>query len=293
MDSYSSEDFQRDASHCVGLIDRYGSNYKFATRMFPRDMRVATYILYAFLRYTDEIVDEIDPDKTGGQRYQELDNWYSDVALGIQAQSPIARAYAYIANQYHFENEWTDAFLWAMKQDLTKETYQTYQATETYMFGSAVVVGYMMTNIIGFDDSVEADVVFSHARALGEAMQLANFLRDIKEDYLDRNRVYLPQEDLQTYGITINDLLGETYSEQAQDFMKNSIAKCRVLFEHANEGVNYLGPAGRPAVAASSMAYERVLDLIEKNNFVSDPKKCRVSRWHKLYFLLKAYLMKA
>jgi len=285
------EQFDNDAAQCVGLINQYGSNYRFATLLFPKDMQIATYVLYAFLRYTDEIVDEIDPTRTDQQRYEQLDTWYADVSLKENARSPIARAFAYISKIYNFDGAWVDAFLWAMKQDLTKETYETYADMEKYMFGSAVVVGFMMTNIIGFDDSVDSEKVYDHARALGEAMQLANFLRDIKEDAIDRNRVYLPQQDLRAYGITIDNLLTDSYDEKTTTFMKDTIQKCRELFIHANKGIAYLEKEGRLAVAASSTTYERVLDLIEKNHYVADPQKCRVPKWYKLFALVKGYFL--
>lgn len=282
--------FQKDASVCIDLINHYGSNYKFATLFFPRNMRIATYVLYAFLRYTDEIVDEIDISQTNEERYEQLDAWYTDVAQKHNATSPIARAFWYIAEQYHFQDDWALDFLRIMKQDLSVARYETYADTEAYMYGSAVVVGHMMTHIIGFDTSIPASTVYAHARSLGEAMQLANFLRDIKEDVLDRSRVYLPQEDLHTYGITIDHLLADTYDGQTQKFMKYQIQRCRALFDHAHKGIRFLHRAGRPAVAASSIAYERILDLIENNNYVADPQRCHVSSLYKLWSLIRAYL---
>lgn len=84
-----------------------------------------------------------------------------------------------------------------MLLDTEKFRYDNYTELQSYMYGSAMVVGEMMCYVIGsFDERA-----LPHAMALGEAMQLTNFLRDVQEDYKDLHRIYMPLEDLQLFGL--------------------------------------------------------------------------------------------
>lgn len=103
------------------------------------------------------------------------------------------------------EQEWVEIFLAAMKSDCEWVDYTNYEQLQTYMVGSAEVVGLMMCQIIGYP-SQDKEKVFYHARKLGEAMQYTNFLRDIKEDWLDRQRIYIPQDRLASFGLDHNDI---------------------------------------------------------------------------------------
>ena len=83
-----------------------------------------------------------------------------------------------------------------MQMDITVTEYQTYADLEHYMYGSAAVIGLQMVPILEPLDPRAA----GHAQTLGEAFQLSNFIRDVAED-LRRGRVYLPQEDLDRFGV--------------------------------------------------------------------------------------------
>ena len=87
-------------------------------------------------------------------------------------------------------------FLASMQMDITVTGYQTYADLQVYTRGSAMVIGLMMLPVLGPLSPAAAP-----AEALGEAFQMSNFIRDVGED-LARGRVYLPQEDLDRFGVT-------------------------------------------------------------------------------------------
>ena len=107
------------------------------------------------------------------------------------------RAYANTVRVCGIAPEDIAAFMKSMKMDTRVFRYRTYEDLEVYTYGSAAVVGLMMCRVVGVADG-RAD---RHAEALGVAMQLSNFLRDIGEDWR-RGRVYLPLEDLERFGYT-------------------------------------------------------------------------------------------
>jgi phytoene synthase len=60
-----------------------------------------------------------------------------------------------VKNQYQIPHDWIQSFFDAMRQDLTKNLYENYAEVQEYMYGSAEVVGLMMTKIIGYDGTKE------------------------------------------------------------------------------------------------------------------------------------------
>ena len=111
---------------------------------------------------------------------------------------PILHITAQTWRNYEIPFEYSTAFIDAMIQDTHVSRYETYADLERYMYGSAAAVGLMMGHVIGFSDPVALE----HAKKLGYAMQLSNFLRDIEEDYFQRGRVYLPQDELAEYSLS-------------------------------------------------------------------------------------------
>jgi 15-cis-phytoene synthase len=95
-----------------------------------------------------------------------------------------------LAKKYTFERSRIEAFFDAMRMDTHSDRYETYEQLQTYMYGSAEVIGLMMTQLIGYKG--EKEQVFWYAKKLGEAMQYTNFLRDVCEDRRDHGRVYMP-----------------------------------------------------------------------------------------------------
>ena len=191
MTDYS--EYLYDVEFCRQIQSKNGKSYYFATKLFPKDIRSATYILYAFFRTPDEIVD--NPQNSDSQIIKdELIKWKTkwEEAKIEKSDNPVLRATANLFKKYKIPNEYADAFLLAMVQDIEKKRYKNYQELENYVYGSAAVVGLMMTYVIGYTEPNALE----YAKKLGYAMQLTNFLRDIDEDYVNRNRIYMPQDEL-------------------------------------------------------------------------------------------------
>ena len=265
------------------IIKRYGTGYYRATFLFPREIREATWTYYTFVRLPDEIVD----GQAVTDREQKLAVWiqeWSDVASGTKVSDNDAlHAFKRVTDEYHIPLEYSLSFLKSMQQDLTVSRYATYKELQEYMYGSAVVVGYTMSHIIGFTDGA-----LPYAKALGEAFQMTNFLRDIKDDYDERGRIYIPQEDMDRFGVTEAHILNGVVDDAWQSLMKFEIARTRALYERGVAGIALLHPRGRRAVYAAALIYREILDQIEKSNYESFSHRIVVSPFRKTVLLLKA-----
>lgn len=120
------------------------------------------------------------------------------------------------------------------------------------------------------------------ALSLGVAFQLTNILRDVGEDAVKRGRVYLPQEDLERFGVTEDQLFEQRVDENYVNMMKFQIARARMYYERARRGVFMLAPESRLPVQTSLDAYGKILDKIEENGFDSLTRRAYVDKWEKL-----------
>jgi 15-cis-phytoene synthase len=120
------------------------------------------------------------------------------------------------------------------------------------------------------------------ALSLGVAFQLTNILRDVGEDAKDRGRVYLPQEDLEKFGVTEDQIFARKVDENYVNMMKFQIARARMYYERARRGVFMLAPESRLPVQSSLDAYGRILDKIEENGYDSLTTRAYVDKWEKL-----------
>ena len=270
------------------ITKKFGTSYYFATHFLPSDLRQATYALYSFFRIPDEIVDSSGYDQEK-DILAELEDWekmWQKAYVGETTIYPILNLTAQVFKKYDIPYQYSLDFLKAMKQDVYITRYDTYQDLKNYMYGSAVVVGLMMTYIIGFNN----DKALDYAPYLGEAMQLTNFIRDIGEDYKDRGRIYLPQKDMLKYNVQEIDIENNKITLEFIELIKFEIKRARDLYRKSDKGLKYLNKRGRFAVIMASRMYEAILDKIEQNNYNVLTKRARTSKREKIYILGKSAL---
>src|SRR5215203_5914921 len=208
---------------CRKITKKYGTSFYFATQFFPKEMRNGIYAIYAFARIPDEIVD--DPHKTDRnaamvEMREWRDHWQRSMAAG-SSDDEVMNAIVFAFRKYEIPVEYGEAFLKSMFQDEDKTTYRDYGELEDYMYGSAGVIGLMVTRAVGHS----SDDAFEYAKKLGYAFQLTNFLRDIREDYDELGRVYMPQDELAKFKLSNADISTQVYDERFIDFMKWQIER--------------------------------------------------------------------
>ena len=265
---------------CRSVEKAHSKTYYFSTSLLPKEVRPHVHALYAFMRYADEIVD--NPGTTPlDEQLASLEAFEEDTLASVSGEyvppNPILRAFANTVLVRNIGPGLIKAFMKSMKMDTHVFRYPTYEDLEEYTYGSAAVVGLMMCRVIGVTDE-EAD---PHAEALGVAMQLTNFLRDVKEDWV-RGRVYLPLEDLERLGYAEEELGRGVVDGRFVALMRLEISRARALYRLADEGIRYI-PRGRkyPVVVARRL-YEGILDRIEAQGYDVFTERAQTSLPYKL-----------
>ncbi|AHG00079.1 geranylgeranyl-diphosphate geranylgeranyltransferase [Halostagnicola larsenii XH-48] len=266
---------------------RTGKTFYLATRFLPERVRHATHVLYAFFRIADEVVDDANgaPPAEQAARLESL----RAQALGEQPpEDDVLIAFDQLRDRYDIADREIDVFIDAMKTDIETNRYERYADLEAYMRGSAASVGVMMTAIMEPD---EPDLARPHAVKLGEAFQMTNFLRDVREDVLERDRIYLPLESLREHGVDQGAVENLAFSDAFASVMQSELKRTERLYREGVAGIRYLPKDCQLPVLLAAVLYaehHRVIraqdyDVLNREPSLSPSRKlwCLArTRWH-------------
>jgi phytoene/squalene synthetase len=209
-----------------------------------KKIQAPIYDIYGFVRFADEIVDTFhEHDKAGLLSKFKIET-YEAISSKISL-NPILNSFQRTVNQYNIDHALIDAFFKSMEFDLGKSSYDSDGYAE-YIYGSAEVVGLMCLYVFCNGDKKSYEYLKPSAQSLGAAFQKVNFLRDVKADYQQLNRVYFP-------GVDFNSFTSEMKSDIERDIEKD--------FEHAYTGILQLPLNSRFGVY---LAYKYYLSLFKK-----------------------------
>lgn len=238
----------------------HSKSFHFATALLPEEKRSAVRALYAFCRTVDDIVDDVELKK---DRDFELDYWRNVSENASTSTSDlVASAWADAIVRYHIPRHYAQQLIDGVARDMSQTRYQTFDDLATYCYGVASTVGLMSMYIVGFKNNKAVP----YAIKLGVALQMTNILRDVGEDYRN-GRLYLPREELVTYGIREEDIAAGRVTDSWRQFMKFQIERTRQLYAESWAGVKLLEREGQLAVGAASVFYSAILDDIEKHDY--------------------------
>lgn len=298
-------EYVSDVSFCRKIHQEYGKSFYFGTKLLSRSEHDATCILYAFFRYPDEYVDTHFADQKEValaklERWSDLWNkcYAGETFDAHDDERKILRATSYIFHTYNIPFEYGKAFLAAMIQDTNKERYDTYADLVEYMYGSAAIVGLMMTYVICANDprfkndDVYRENLLLKARALGEAFQLTNFLRDVGEDMSTRGRIYIPLEDMKTFDVSEEDIKNKKMTPGFIALMKYEIERARDIYKEADLGISMLPRRAARGIKIARVLYSKILDRIEDNNYDVLTSRAHLSFFEKILITIPLLIKK-
>jgi phytoene synthase len=274
------------AGYCRKLVTKSQSNFYYAFLFLPPERRAALDAVYAFCRLVDDVVDEEAPttEKTAGlERWRrELDAVYA----GATPTHPVTEGLRRAVEHFPIRRQDMADIIDGCAMDVAQDRYDTWEALRTYCYRVASAVGLMCIEIFGHS----SEDARRYAIDLGIALQLTNIIRDVAED-ARRGRVYLPQEDLERFGVTEAELTSTTGAP--------SEAVVRLLRFEANRARNHylraraaIGPEEkRRLVVAEIMGdiYFALLEEIEANGYDVFRGKARVRRRRKMAIAVRNF----
>ncbi len=261
-------------------IFRAGSTtFYWSAYFFPRAVREDVYKLYSFVRIADDYVDVMPQQakafyalRTSWQTAQADDAFDTTPSPKDTVDQRIIKNIVGLTRKYTFEPDWIMAFLDAMQSDLEDKAYATPDDTAQYIYGSAEVVGLMMSRILGLP--TEAD---TFAKAQGRAFQWINFIRDVAEDTA-LGRAYFPASDLKKFGLkSVNVTEAATHPEQFAAFMRSQINHYRRWQEEAEQYYRSIPRRMRISLQVAAQMYEWTAAVIEADPSIVFGRKVKPS----------------
>lgn len=237
----------------------YSTSFNLAVKMLSPKIQNSIHAIYGFVRFADEIVDTFhDFDKETLLKEFEID--LQKALKNRISLNPILNSFQDVVHKFDIEYDLIDAFLKSMRADLDKEVYANKQEYESYIYGSADVVGLMCLKVFVGGDKGMYDHLKYSAMKLGSAFQKVNFLRDLKDDTELLNRTYFPQ-------LARKEINSHTKSAIIQEIERD--------FEEAYVGVKQLPLEAKFGVYTAYIYYKQLLHKIKKLN-VEDIKQSRI-----------------
>ncbi len=252
----------------------YSTSFSLGIRSLDRSLRDPIHAIYGFVRFADEIVDTFH----GHDKATLLERFREDTHTAIRegiSLNPILHSYQHVVNTFGIEAELHDIFLDSMAMDLTTNVHDQ-GSYETYILGSAEVVGLMCLRVFCNGDDASYQRLRPSAMKLGSAFQKVNFLRDLKDDQQQLGRSYFP-------GIDLRDLDHRSKQHIEQDIQAD--------FDAALIGIRQLPSGARFGVY---MAYAYYIALFNKIKALPSERilteRIRVRNRRKLALLTSSYL---
>ncbi len=283
-DQHRAERFNRD------MARREAGNFYWGFISLGHHERMAIYALYNFARQVD---DEADGSAKSSEllenlpvRLQHHRERISRAVRGDFGDDPILRVLAEAIERYAIPEEELQMLIDGVEMDFSHQRYGTFEDLRRYCTLVASVVGRMCVRIFGFTEPAALD----RADDLGLALQLTNILRDVREDAVDMQRVYLPQEDLQRFGVPESSLSTGNIAPGWNDLVAHQVERARAYFASGYEVLRYI--PRRPAACVQTMAgiYEELLKKIERDPALPLRERAALSKTEKLRVVVRSWL---
>jgi 15-cis-phytoene synthase len=257
------------------LTVAYSTSFSLGIKVFAPEYRDPIYSIYGWVRVADEIVDTfMDSDR----RYL-LNKFKADTYEAIEQKistNPIIHVFQKVVHQYNIGFDLIDAFLKSMEMDL-EETSHDRINYDSYIYGSAEVVGLMCLNVFVDGNQKKFKELKFSAKMLGSAFQKVNFLRDIKSDLEERSRIYLPDVHDQLF-------ISNTNKQKLESEIDDE-------FREAFKGIIKLPIGVKLGVYLAYLYYLMLFKKIKRMDVKQlMSKRVRISNLYKLYLLAKCYL---
>jgi len=256
------------------ITKRYSSSFSLGIKLLAKRIQNPIYSIYGYVRLADEIVDTFhDQDKKLLLEEFRLETLKSlDRKFSV---NPIIHAFQQVVDTYNIPHQLIFDFLTSMRMDLEGKAYDE-ELYKSYIYGSAEVVGLMCLHVFSDGENDKFEELEPYARSLGAAFQKVNFLRDFKDDYEKRGRVYFPGVDF------------EHFSEEGKKQIEQDIEKD---FHNALIGIKKLPRDSRLGVFLAYQYYRKLTQKIVDESAVSlQNKRIRISNSRKIFILVKSYI---
>ena len=281
---------------CQRYTRRHGENFTVVSWFLPRELRAPMFAVYAFCRFTDNLGD--DPDAEPAERLARLDTWQTDLERafdGSDPQHPINVALRHVAERKPLHVDPFRRLIEANRVDQRKFRYQSFQEVLDYCDLSANPVGEMVLALWDIDtESEEGRYRRNLSDATCTALQIANHWQDVRRDYLDAGRLYLPLDEIEAFGLSEDEIGEAIQRRQCPDdyrtLMRFQVDRAEAWFRKGERLIDEV-----PAELAIDLRLftdggRAVLNAIERQDYDTLTRRPRVGKGTRAWLALRAFV---
>lgn len=248
-------------AYCLALTKQSGSSFYHSFRFLPKEQRLAMTALYAFCREVDDVVDETPQESVARK---ELDLWRQRIKSLYQGNTehPVTIALSRSLEHFNMQESHMQELIDGMEMDLDQNRYPTFKELQLYCYRAASVVGLLSAEVFGYTNRQ----TLKYAHDLGLAFQLTNILRDVKED-MQRNRIYIPEEELERFNVPVSHLKMNTTSLEARALFQFQAERAQSYYQKAAEQLPNEDRFAQKTGLIMSAIYSRILQHIQQSGF--------------------------
>jgi phytoene synthase len=278
-------DLTESYRYCRVMARREARNFYYSFMVLPPERRAALCAIYAFMRYSDDISDDAGEEGPRAERMAAWQRALDRAFEGDYGESRILPAFHDTARRYHIPKRYFDELIAGAEMDLVPRRYATFGDLYRYCYHVASVVGLVCIHVFGFSDPRATEL----AEVCGIGFQLTNILRDLPED-MQRDRVYLPQEDLRRFDYTEDDLRAGRVDDRFLALMRFQVDRAEGYYRRSEPLIGLIDPASRPCLRAMRQIYHGILERIVAQEYDVFRSRARVPTWGKLGIAARAWL---
>jgi phytoene synthase len=270
--------------YCEDKARQSGSSFYYSFRFLPQSKRRAITALYAFCREVDDVVDECSDASVARTT---LNWWRTQVAeiYGGKPQHPVAQALVPIVQRFNLSQEHLLEIIDGMEMDLEQARYPDFKSLQLYCYRVASVVGLLAAEIFGYTDRK----TLKYAHDLGIAFQLTNIIRDVGED-ARRNRIYLPMDELQQFGVTAAEILNSKETENFQKLMAFQIERAQRYYKQALDQLPAVDRKSQRTGLIMAAIYQATLQEVVSSGSHVLKERVSLGTGYKLWLAIKTWL---
>jgi len=269
-------------AHCRKLALGHHENFSVASWLLPRHLRAHIYTVYAYCRGVDDLGDEAE-----GDRLLLLDEWEAELRRCYKG-SPCDIRFVALRETIRAFDVPMEPFLRlieANRRDQRVNRFRTFEELLDYCSYSANPVGHLVLYVFGYRDAERRRL----ADATSTALQLTNFWQDVSRD-LEMSRVYIPLEDMESFGYSEGDLLARRCSDEFRRLMAFEIQRTRETFREGLRLIPLVSARLRLDLRLFTLGGLAVLDVIERASHDVLHERPAVARARKAWLALRAIL---
>ena len=279
---WSSEEGFR---YCEQIARSHYENFPIASWFVPKEIRKYIWAIYAFARIADDYADE--PGYTLAERMDNLSQWgqYLDECYNGNPTHRVFAALAETVERFQIPVELFQNLLTAFRSDVTVKRYETFEEVLEYCCNSANPIGRLVLLLFNY----RSETMMELSDHICTALQLTNFWQDISVD-LQKDRIYLPLEDLEEFAYSEQDLLNRKFDNRFRKLMAFQVQRTAELFV---EGKPLLSSIGKDLSRELRLTWNggtRILQKIHKQDYNVLIHRPALTTLDKLGLLFRSFL---